>query len=91
MGFRYVGPGYKQRQARRENHMSSAINADLPTKTFNPEDASLLEVFFEHNQATPEVFLSIQEAADRRMGLGGFFSFSPWPSAIYDMPNSLCK
>jgi hypothetical protein len=37
-----------------------------------PEDALLPEEFFEHNQAAFEFFLSIQEAADKRMKLSGF-------------------
>ena len=37
-----------------------------------PEDASLPAEFFEHNQAAFEFFLSIQEAADKRMELSGF-------------------
>ena len=41
-----------------------------------PEDALLPKKFFEHNQATFEFFLSIQEAADRRMELSLFFPFS---------------
>ena len=41
-----------------------------------PEDALLPEKFFEHNQAAFEFFLSIQEAADRRMELSLFFPFS---------------
>ena len=41
-----------------------------------PEDALLPDKFFEHNQAAFEFFLSIQEAADRRMELSWFFSFS---------------
>ena len=45
------------------------VNKDLP------EDAFLPEEFFEHNQATFEFFLSIQEAADKCMELSGISLF----------------
>ena len=40
------------------------FNRDLP------EDASLPEGLFEHNQALLDFFLTIQEEADERMGSG---------------------
>jgi hypothetical protein len=40
------------------------FNRDLP------EDESLAEELFEHNQALLEFFLSVQEEADERMGSG---------------------
>lgn len=47
------------------------FNRDLP------EDESLPERLFEHNQALLEFFLSVQEEADQRMGSGRSRLVSP--------------
>ena len=47
----------------------------FPIRLFNrelPEDESLPEELFEHNQALLEFFMTIQEEADERMDSGKF-------------------
>lgn len=51
----------------------------FPIRLFNrdlPEDESLPEKLFEHNQALLEFFLTVQEEADERMASGRFCSIS---------------
>ena len=52
------------------------FNRDLP------EDESLPERLFEHNQALLEFFMTVQEEADERLDSDRFLWFSHWHTTI---------